>query len=180
MAQFEQDSSDETGIKDNTPKGNSAVARARERKAHAALQLSLAGIDWSDIAESVGYPTARAARVAVERTLEAEVFTKESQAILRAHAGKQLQRLTRAVWPKAINPDSPEQLPAAGKAREMIADFRKLYGLDAPTEMVITSPGQQELDQWVAEVLKLKTPALEEPDIFDAEVISDTADPEAS
>jgi hypothetical protein len=168
-----QDSTDPTGIADDSPRGSSAVARARDRKANAAIQLRIAGADWNEIAQALGYPTARAALVATERALEKELHTEESQKAMRAMSGKRLERLLRGVWTKAIDPAHPEHLLAVDKARQLIDRHAKLYGLDAPTEFVVSNPAQQELEKWVASVISTQRPALEEADIFDAEIVED-------
>lgn len=165
----EQDSSDPTGVSSTNDNDNDTI-RARDRKANAALQLAVAGTDWEDIAKALGFPTARAARVATETALEKELRS-HSKEFLRQIASKRLERLLRAAWPKAINGDSPEQLPAIGKAREVIADFRKLHGLDAPMEVAFYSPAEGEIEQWVASQIIKDAPALEEADIFEGEVI---------
>lgn len=171
--QHEQDSEDPTGIVDHTPRGNSDVHRARERKAHAALQLSLSGATWDEIAEHLGFPDARRARVAAELALEDGLFTDSSQERMRALASKRLERLIRAVWGKAINTESPEQLAAAREARAIIMDHAKMNGFIAPQQVTITNPSATELESWVAKAIAAKTPELEEADIFEVEVIED-------
>lgn len=170
---MQQDSTDPTGVRDDSPKGGSEVARARDRKANAALELRKAGASWDEIAEVLGFPTARTALVAVEKALENGLRTKESQEFMRNLAGQRLDRLLRSVWKKAIEPENPEHLVAVTKARELIAQHAKLHGLDAPTEMVVHSPSAPELERWVASVVQAGAPQLEEADIFDAEVVED-------
>lgn len=162
-----QDSSDETGIVTDALR-DKEVIRARDRKANAALQMSIAGATWDEIAEVLGFPTGRAARVATEKALEKELrSTSKEQMIVMAE--KRLERLMRAVWPKAMDKDSPEQMVAVGKARELIADHRKLHGLDRPTEITVSSPAQQEIEAWVATVTRHNAPELEEADVFEEE-----------
>lgn len=168
-----QDPNEPSGISDDSEKGGSMVSRARNRKANAALQLRIAGASWSEIAESLGYPTPRAALVATEKALEKELKTEESQTAMRSLAGKRLERILRGVWSKAIDPKNPEHLLAADKARLLIDRHAKLYGLDAPTEVVVSNPSQVELERWVATVVQAQQPGLDEADIFDAEVIDD-------
>lgn len=176
---MQQDSTDPTGVRVPERKAGGPppeAVRARERKANAALQMKMAGADWADIAEVLGYPTARQALVAVERALEVGLKTEQSQAMMRSMAGKRLERLLRSCWPKAIDPENPEHLVALTKAREIIDRHAKLYGLDAPTEVVVHSPSMRELEQWVAKVSASQLPQVEEFDIFEGEVISDTDD----
>jgi hypothetical protein len=150
----------------------SSVSAARRRKAEAAVQLRIAGATWSEIATTLGFPTPRAALVSVERTLAKQLQTTDRDK-LRMLAGDRLDRLLRSVWPKAIDGESPEHLMAVGKAREIIDRHAKLFGLDAPTEIVVHSPTQSELEDWVARVTMTLAPQVADVDIFEGEVIED-------
>lgn len=142
------------------------MIRARDRKAKAALQLRRDGIEWDDIAEVIGYPTGRQALIACERALESELRTDESKEFMRNMAGRRLERLLRSVLPKALDPQNPEHLNAATKAREIIRDHVNLYGLAAPTEVVMHSPTTGEIEAWVGAMIEKTRPAIEEADIF--------------
>jgi hypothetical protein len=174
----EQDSDDPTGVKGEAA-GNHAggrvvpgnsVTRARNRKSNAAIQMRLAGASWTEICVALGYPTPRAALVAVEKALERELRTEPDRDKMRQIAGARLDRLLRSVWPKAIDTESPEQMVAVQRSRELIADWRKVYGLDAPTEVVVHSPTQRELEAWVVQVTAANTAPVEELDIINGEV----------
>ena len=172
----EQDSNDPTGVKGKAGghkvPGNS-VHRARSRKANAAVQLRLAGATWEEIAQSLGYPTARQALVATERALEKQLSTETDREKMRRLANARLERLLRSVWPKAVDPEHPDHLIALTKAREVIGDHRKLFGLDAPTEVVVHQPTMHELEQWVSRVVSASVPAVEEYDILEGEVVGE-------
>ena len=164
-----QDPSHPTGVASTIEvdgKVDSDAQRARHRKANAAIQMRIAGATWDEIAEVVGYPDGARALAMVEGQLEREL-RHESKDAMRMMAGKRLERLLRSVWPKAIDPEHPDQLPAIGKAREIIGDHRKLFGLDAPTQIAVHSPAESEIAAWVATVVNHGKPALEEGDIFD-------------
>lgn len=167
-----QDPTDPTGVRADE-NGSKEVIRARERKANAAIQMKAAGAEWDEIAEVLGYPDGRSALVAVEKALEREL-SETDKTFLRGIASKRLERLIRAVWPKALDPDSPEQMSAVGRARELIADHRRLHGLDAPTEIAVHTPDTAEIQAWVAKVAAIGAPTLEEDDPFE-----DTIDVEA-
>lgn len=167
-----QDSSDPTGVAKVGGTNHTAINRARGRKANAAVQMKLAGATWQQIAEALGYPTARQALVAVERTLEKQLKDGDRDAMRRL-AGARLDRLLLGVWPKAIDGEHPEHLIAVTKAREIIDRHAKLFGLDAPTEFVVSSPTQTQLEQWVSSVAALRIPEVEEYDILDGEVVDD-------
>jgi len=161
-----QDSTEPTGVA-GTPNGTqNSVTVARNRKASAALQMRLAGATWPDICKGIGYATPRSAMVAVERALVKELHDENDKEKMRRLVGARLDRLMRSAWTKAISPDHPEHLQALAKCREVIADHRKLYGLDAPTEVVVHNPTRDELEQWVAVVMATGTPPVQEYDIF--------------
>lgn len=172
---MEQNSEDPTGV--SSPRPGTELNRARSRKANSAIQLRLSGATWAEIAEALGYPTARAALVATEKALEKQLTENGDRERMRNLAGQRLERLLRGVWSKAINPEDPEHLLASTKAREIIGQHAKLFGLDAPTEIVVHSPTAVELERWVAQVVTVGQPQVEEFDIFDADVIDDDDPP---
>jgi len=146
------------------------VTNARERKADAALALRIAGMDWPDIAKAVGYPTGRMALVAVEKSLQRNLDIQDKR-VLRQVAQGRLDSLLRSVCTKAHTPTDPEHLMAVGKAKEIVDRSIKLLGLDAPTEITVSSPSQRDLDEWVARVTSSNIPAVLEYDVIEGEVI---------
>jgi hypothetical protein len=175
LVQF-QDGNDPTGVgggaKGHRSPGNEA-SRARARKSNAAIQLRLAGATWEEIAISLGYPTPRQALVATERALEKQLDTDIDREKMRRLANARLERLLRSVWTKAIDPEHPDHLIAVTKAKELIDRHAKLFGLDAPTEVVVHTPTQQELEVWVSKVVLALNPPIEEYDILDGEIIDE-------
>jgi len=169
----QQDSTDPTGVSSPTKQwkdpGN-AAGRARNRKANAALQMRYAGATWTEIAQGLGYPTPRTAMVATEKALERELANADDREKMRRLAGARLERLIRAAWPKAIDPENPDQAVFISKAREVIADHRKLFGLDSPVEVVVHNPSQAELEAWVAKVVAFQMPEVVEYDIIAGEI----------
>lgn len=171
-----QDSTHETGVAvvEGT-RGGKEVTRARDRKAKSALALSLQGANWRTIARQCGYPTERAAKVAVELMLERRLDAMDRQHLRLLVSGR-LDALLKPLWKKATDEESPEHLAAVGRAREIIADTRKLWGLDAPQEITIHSPTQEQIDEWVARVMTGTLPEVEEADIVEADIVEDEDD----
>ena len=167
----QQDSSDPTGVRSDSLSRNTQ-SRARLRKANAAVALRLSGATWGEIAEALGYPTARQALVATEKALERQLRDTDREAMRRI-AGARLERLLLGVWGKAIDPQNVEHLVAVGKAREVIDRHAKLFGLDAPTEIVVHNPTQTELEAWVTQVARIRMPQVEEYDILEGDVVED-------
>lgn len=167
-----QDSSHPTGVASLGNRDNDAIL-PRNRKADAALKLRMSGVSWSDVAMTLGYPTPRQAQLAVEKALQRQLDDPDDKQHMRGLAGVRLERLLQGIWNKAINPADPEQMVAVARARDLIDRHAKLYGLDAPTEFVVHSPTQSELEDWVLRMTGSLVPDVDEPDIFDAEVIED-------
>jgi hypothetical protein len=170
-----QDPSHPTGVSDDSPRGNATLARARNRKANAALELKIDGATWEEIAQVLGYPTPRAAKVAVELTLEKQLDIQD-RVKLREIASRRLEVLLATVWRKATDPDHPEHLLAVSKARELVGDHRKLFGLDSPTEIVMHNPTEEALRAWVASVASQALPPVAEYDIINGEVLPEGDD----
>lgn len=170
-----QDSTAPSGVSSNLADERAGPTRtlhaARHRKADAAVSLRLAGASWSEIATTLGFPTPRQALVATERALARQLVQVEDREKMRAMAGARLERLLRSTWPKAIDPENPDQLVAVSKAREVIADHRKLFGLDAPAEFIVHSPTQSEIERWVSSILTSQAPPVEEYDIISGQVV---------
>lgn len=168
-----QDSTDPTGVAVVEGKHSKELTRARDRKANMAYKMSLSGANWKLIATTCGYPTPRAAKVAVERMWEKRLEPADKQHLRLLVAGR-LDTLLRSVWPDATEPSSDKHLAAVGRARELVADYRKVFGIDAPQEILVTSPTQRDMDELVAGVIEGTLPTVGNADIVDAELVTET------
>jgi hypothetical protein len=173
-----QDPTHPTGVSE-TPRNNtmpsSKAPAARQRKADTALSLRLAGASWAEIAQVCGYPTPRAALVATERSLVKRLDDAD-RGQMRQLAGARLERLLRGIWAKATDTSDPDQLAAVARCREIIDRHARLFGLDAPTEIVVHNPTKTELETWVMQVVAAGAPEVEEEDIFDADVVENPSE----
>lgn len=170
---LQQDSEHPTGVSDDTPRGNSDVARARLRKAHAAIQMKKEFSTWDEIAETLGYPTARAARVACELALENELQTREGKEFMRQMASDRFEAMLRTLWKEANDKNDPNRWMAMDRVRALMKDHIDLHGYAAPKQQVITTPTTRQIEEFVATVLKVEKPDLEEANIFDIEYTED-------
>lgn len=136
------------------------------RRAEAAVALRVAGASYEDIAQTLGYRSAATVAVQVEKALARTInpINRDQQ---RDLAGRRLERLIRSAWPKAINPESPEHLPAVRTVKDLIDRHSRLYGLDAPAEIVVHTPTTAEIEQWVASVLTTAVADVVEADVVD-------------
>jgi hypothetical protein len=178
-----QDATHPTGVSVTEGSQESDATKARQRKEDAALamksglemdekeslttSMKLSGYEWEEIAKVLGYPSPRHAKVAYETALQRNLLNDDSSVSkMRDLAGRRLERLLRAVWSKAIDPDHPDQFAAHDRARAVIADHARLFGLNAPTEMIHSTPSGTELANFVSQVVSNANAGLEEDDIF--------------
>lgn len=168
-----QDSNHPTGVaKVGDVSTSKELTRARDRKANAALDMALHGANWDQIAEVIGYPTARAAKVAVELALEKNLSTVDKQKMRLLIQGR-YNAMVQSVATKALDEDHPEHLAALGRYREITADVRRMWGLDAPQEVLISNPTEREINDWVGLTISQSMPEVEEDDIVEGEVVEE-------
>lgn len=151
------------------------------RTAAAALALRLAGAGYDEVADMLGLPTAAVARRHAEDALEARAWEDvDGRNRLRQENGARLERLLRGVWAKATNPEHPEHLSAVKVAREVIDRHCRLYGLDAPAEIIVHTPTASEIDAWVSSMVSTQSADLRamEPDIIDVTEVTEVTESE--
>jgi hypothetical protein len=148
--------------------GVSRTTIVKTRDAKAALILRLAGASYTEVAETVGYKDATAARNAVIQALAKTQPDEVQVNELRAVDSARLERLLRGVWQKATSPTDPEHLQAAKLAMSLIDRHIRLHGLDAPQEVVVYNPAAAEIDAWVARMVKNDATNVIEGEVVDA------------
>lgn len=143
----------------------------RASRQQSAVALRIAGATYSEVAQALGYASANHARLAVERALASTVGDEDREQ-MRFLEGRRLERLLRGLWGKATNERHPEQLAATRTALAIIDRHAKLYGLDAPTQMVVHSPTAGEIEAWVAQMAaQVSTGMPKEKDIIEGEIV---------
>lgn len=142
-------------------------------RANAAVSLRVAGATYGEIAETLGYQGAAAARDAVETSLSAKSSETDRESLRRTE-GARLDRLLRGVWRKATDDTHPEHLAAVGKALAIIDRHSRLFGADAPQEIIHYVPTQEQIDAWVAQISAEHLPNVTEADIFQLEPVETT------
>jgi hypothetical protein len=170
---IKQDPTHPTGVVATTKPG-SELNKARDRKASAALAMKLGGADWDEIARALGYPNDRAVITAVELALGRQLNQLDRNHLRLLAAGR-LESLVRSSWKKAHTEDDPEHLAAIKTTRETVESLVRLWGLNAPQEILVTNPTQEMLDQWVGRVVSTNLPQVTEADIVDAEDVQEVS-----
>ena len=158
----------------------------RLSRQEAAVGMRMEGAPYSEIAAALGYSSATQARTAVERSLAALANSPEDRDHLRFLEARRLERILRGIWKKATSEtlvrdgeevENVEHLAAARTALAIIDRHSRLYGLDAPQEMVIYNPTQVELNKWVENIAsRVRSAGPQEVDIISGELIADSED----
>jgi hypothetical protein len=159
----------------------------RLSRQEAAVAMRMEGAPYSDIAATLGYANATQARTAVERCLASLSHSPEDRDHLRFLEARRLERILRGIWKKATQEfitdengekiANVEHLAAARTALAVIDRHSRLYGLDAPQELVVYNPTQIELQKWIEKVAgQVRSAGPEEVDIISGEVIDETED----
>lgn len=123
-----------------------------ERKRNA-LELRLAGASYRDIAQALNVSPATAMQDCKEALADIPMQQADE---MRTVELSRLDRLQRAVWPKAVKGD----LQAVDRAIKIIDRRAKLFGLDAPQQVQITA-NDVDLDAAVDKMLRVAEMALE-------------------
>lgn len=172
---MEQDPTDPTGVRETSKSIQQATTIARNRKAAAATYLYVEKHKTlKEVAKKCGYPDAGAARVAIERHMESELREHpRSIAAMREMAGRRLEQLTRSTNKKAQDPDHPEHLAAVREQRANIESWVKIFGLQAPQQVVVTNPTSDAIMEVAMRLVGQATPDVEPGDIFSDEAPDD-------
>ena len=143
----------------------------KERKA---LELRRAGMPYDEIATALGYAKGSGAWHAVQRAMKRTLREGGADEV-RDQELDRLDRLQRAVWPRAIQGD----LPAVGAVLRIMERRSKMLGLDAPITANIAVEhfdGQTvdaEVQRIMATMQNMKPTKQIEAPIVDAEVVED-------
>lgn len=140
------------------------------RKGDAALALKIAGATWSEIMSALNFSSEQAVRNAVQ-TAAAANMTDEDRSQHRQMALMRYERLLRSGMVKAMDANNGEHLSAIRACTELVNRIVALTGAAMPTELVIHTPTESQLREWVQQVSQIKMPEVQEYDIFDADVV---------
>jgi hypothetical protein len=145
----------------------------RPSRAEAAIALKVSGATYHQIARTLEYANAAQARTAVEMALAATV-TEADRTQQREIAARRIERLMLSLWGKATDEKNEEHLSAVRTALALTDRHIRLFGLDAPQQMVVYTPAGEEIAEWVAgmaEQVRGELPA--EADIITGSVVPD-------
>lgn len=161
-----------------------------ENSATAAANLKIAGANWPEIAQVLGYSSPGAARAAAERAMAKMYDPETDYAAMRQLASARYERVLRSLSRKALNekldvpdPRKPgatkrvenhEHLAYASLFTKVVGEIANLHGLKAPQVLQIQSPTDEEFAGTVHRLMELagSLPA-QEADILELEATAD-------
>lgn len=121
-------------------------------KAEAALNLRISGASYSDIAHILEYKDHYQSRVAVEKLLATISRSETSIEKERTLHKRRLERLLGAVMPTATNTRAKDQILYHQQAMRTLDRIAALGGLNAPTQQIVYTPKQEEIEKYVAQM----------------------------
>jgi hypothetical protein len=152
--------------------GKALVGKDPASRMEAAVAMRVHGANYSEIARVLGYSNVTSARLAVERGLSASATT-EGKEYRRLLESRRIERLMRSVMRRATDETDSEHLGYVRTALALVDRHARLWGLDAPQEMIMYNPTATEMDQWIATHRKaIEQDYPEEADIIEGSVIS--------
>jgi hypothetical protein len=145
------------------------VESMSEVQARAMTALWVRGASYGEIADEWETSTA-AARLAVERTLAESLDDTEDRDKQRDRLGLQLDAFMKAVMPKAMDPKAKDQAVYIRLGLLVAERKAKLWNLDAPSQVFLHMPTDDDLQKWMGVVLAAGGTAIpEEGDPFELE-----------
>jgi len=170
----EEDGSDMAafGDKHGSAKDLAVVEALPNDVVRGSLLLWTSGATYADIAHQFKFRSPAIAQMAIERALSESVDDTTDRTKLRRRMSLTLDRLLRAVMPKAVDTTNPEQLPAVRTALTVVERYSRLNGLDAPQEINLNLPDNEKFTQFIeaaARGMNMDVPV--EADIFSDEFV---------
>lgn len=141
------------------PKRAEMVKRVTEMdapsRAAAAVNLLIAGATYPDIAKTLIYKSVDEAKRAIWGAIGSIEMDETRRGRERELMARRLNSLISSGWKRANNPHDPDHLAYQRLMLAIMDRQAKLYGLDAPSESIVYTPSQQEINEHVARVRNL-------------------------
>jgi hypothetical protein len=165
--------------KNGSEKDLATVNSMNNETVRSALALWTAGATYADIAAQFRLRSPAVAGMAIERALSESVDDTQDRTKLRRRMSLTLDRLLRAVMPKAIDTTNPEQLPAVRTALTVVERYARLNGLDAPTQVDINVVEDDKFNRLVELAARgMGMPIPVEADVFSEEYVAEVVEDE--
>lgn len=144
-------------------------------RAAAAVKMAVEGVSYTDIARTLDYESPAAAKKAVWSSIGDVEIDADEVKRKRDLMGRGLGRLLSSCMRRGTNPHDPDHLAYARTCLAIMDRQARLYGLDAPTNLVVHTPTQQQINEYVQHVRQLQIVQAGdvEADIIEGEVVAD-------
>jgi len=141
------------------PKRAELVKRVTEMdapsRASAAVNLLISGANYTDIAKVLAYKNVDDAKRAVWHAIGSIEMDETRRGRERELMARRLTAMISSGWKRANNPNDPDHLAYQRLMLAIMDRQAKLYGLDAPSESIVYTPSQAEINEHVARVRNL-------------------------
>lgn len=130
-----------------------AVKKASKLTVKAMLTPWFAGASYAEIADLFHLPSPAAARQAIERALvEAAPDSVGDRSMLIQKQSMTLDMLQRSIMAKALDAKNPDQLGYINGILRIHDRKAALFGLNAPSTMLLAAPGDDELQAYIKQL----------------------------
>lgn len=130
-----------------------AVKKASKLTVRAMLTPWMAGASYSELADLFDLPSAAAARQAIERALvDAAPDSVGDRSMLIQKQAMTLDMLQKSIMTKAVDGNNPDQRGYIDTILKIHDRKAALFGLNAPSTMLLATPGDDELQRYIHQV----------------------------
>lgn len=141
------------------PKRAEMVKRVTEMdppsRASAAVNLLISGASYNDVAKVMLYKSTDEAKRAIWGAIGAIEMDENRRGRERELMARRLNAMISSGWKRANNPSDADHLAYQRLMLAIMDRQAKLYGLDAPSESIVYTPSQAEINEHVARVRNL-------------------------
>ena len=140
------------------------------------VNLHIGGFSLADIGASIGATPAE-----VDRMLNQDMsrYVRNQPALrvfVRNYVSERYSKLLESVWEDAVDKDSKGQLEKQDRAIRILDSMRRLHGADAPVQTEVKVEAAPESVEKLVQALASGQGYGYDANIFDVEVISDSAE----
>lgn len=148
-----------------------ATQTTQSTKGKAAAVMAASGADFDEIAQVLGFNTARHAELAVQRAL-ADSLDSWDKASLKALFTTRFETLFRGALARSQSKGYYAREAAANTALKSLVEQVKFMGMASPTEHIVHSPVAAEIRVFIAKLVDQQVAQLpEEVDVIEGHVV---------
>jgi len=145
-----------------------AIGRGKpSQRALAAVRMDGFGFPIAQIARRLRFANVKDAFEIITTTIAALLPQMDLRTARERHSGR-LEMLWSGVAARAMDKNSSEQIAYSRQGREILADIARLHGLNAPTQLQVSTPESDEFDKAIMTIFEHRNPDRpKEIDVFD-------------